>query len=63
MTTAEALIEGVGAAVLVALLRHRERFAGRNVGLVLCGGNIELSVERVQTEVVGLHAVSCGTRH
>ena len=26
---------------LAALLKHRERFAGRKVGLVLCGGNIE----------------------
>jgi threonine dehydratase len=26
---------------LAALLRHPERFRGRKVGLVLCGGNIE----------------------
>ena len=26
---------------LAALLRHRERFAGRKVGLILCGGNID----------------------
>jgi threonine dehydratase len=26
---------------LAALLKHRARFAGRKVGLVLCGGNIE----------------------
>lgn len=35
------LVEGAGAAGLAALLHHRERFAGRRVGLVLCGGNIE----------------------
>ncbi len=33
--------EGAGAAGLAALLRHRRRFAGRKVGLVLCGGNID----------------------
>lgn len=33
--------EGAGAAGLAALLRNRERFAGRNVGLVVCGGNID----------------------
>ncbi len=35
------VVEGAGAVGLAALLRHRERFAGRRVGLVLCGGNIE----------------------
>jgi threonine dehydratase len=35
------VVEGAGAAGLAALLRHRERFQGRRVGLVLCGGNIE----------------------
>jgi threonine dehydratase len=35
------VVEGAGAVGLAALLKHRERFAGRNVGLVLCGGNIE----------------------
>ncbi|AGH50928.1 MULTISPECIES: threonine ammonia-lyase [Sphingomonadales] len=33
--------EGAGAAGLAALLAHRERFAGRTVGVVLCGGNID----------------------
>ncbi len=36
--------EGAGAAGLAALLRHRERFAGRRVGLILSGGNIDLPV-------------------
>ena len=35
------LVEGAGAAGLAALLREPARFAGRNVGLVLCGGNID----------------------
>jgi threonine dehydratase len=35
------VVEGAGAAGLAALMRNRERFAGRRVGLVLCGGNIE----------------------
>lgn len=33
--------EGAGAAGLAALLTNRERFAGRKVGLVLTGGNID----------------------
>jgi threonine dehydratase len=35
------VVEGAGAAGLAALVRHRERFAGKRVGLVLCGGNID----------------------
>ncbi|QGP78575.1 threonine ammonia-lyase [Sphingobium sp. CAP-1] len=35
------VVEGAGAAGLAALLTHREKFAGRNVGLVLTGGNID----------------------
>lgn len=35
------LVEGAGAAGLAALLRYPERFAGKTVGLVLCGGNID----------------------
>jgi threonine dehydratase len=33
--------EGAGAAALAALLRERARFAGRKVGLVISGGNID----------------------
>lgn len=33
--------EGAGATGLAALIKHRDRFAGRKVGLVLCGGNID----------------------
>ncbi|MBL0150548.1 MAG: threonine ammonia-lyase [Ideonella sp.] len=35
------LVEGAGAAGLAALLKDPARFAGRTVGLVLCGGNID----------------------
>jgi threonine dehydratase len=35
------LVEGAGAAGLAALMKEPGRFAGRNVGLVLCGGNID----------------------
>ena len=33
--------EGAGAAALAALLRHRDRFTGQKVGVVLSGGNID----------------------
>ena len=33
--------EGAGAAGLAALLAHPGRFKGRNVGVILCGGNID----------------------
>ena len=35
------LVEGAGAAGLAALVRYPERFQGKRVGLVLCGGNID----------------------
>ena len=35
------VVEGAGAAGLAALLQHPERFRGRTVGVVLCGGNID----------------------
>ena len=35
------VVEGAGAAGLAALLTHRDQFAGRRVGLVLTGGNID----------------------
>jgi threonine dehydratase len=35
------VVEGAGAAGLAAVLAHRDRFHGRKVGLVLCGGNID----------------------
>jgi threonine dehydratase len=36
------VVEGAGAAALAALLAEPERFAGRRVGLILSGGNIDL---------------------
>jgi threonine dehydratase len=36
--------EGAGAAALAALQRYRERFRGRNVALVLSGGNIDMMI-------------------
>lgn len=35
------VVEGAGAAGLAALLMHKDQFAGRTVGLVLTGGNID----------------------
>ena len=35
------LIEPSSATVLAAVLAHRELFAGRNVGVVLSGGNVD----------------------
>ena len=35
------LVEGAGAAGLAALLKEPERYRGKRVGLVLCGGNID----------------------
>ncbi len=36
------VVEGAGAAPLAAVLSQRDRFAGRRVGLVLSGGNLDL---------------------
>lgn len=35
------VVEGAGAAGLAALLAHPQRFKGKTVGIVLCGGNID----------------------
>ena len=35
------VVEGAGAAGLAAVLAHNARFAGKKIGLVLCGGNID----------------------
>src|SRR5882672_5780229 len=35
------VVEGAGVVGLAALMKHRGRFAGRKVGLILTGGNIE----------------------
>ncbi len=36
------VVEGAGAVSLAALLAHRESFAGRRVGVIISGGNIDL---------------------
>ena len=38
------LAEGAGAAPLAALLQEKDRHVGKRVGLVLCGGNIDLAL-------------------
>ena len=35
------VVEGAGATGLAAVMAHRELFAGKKVGIVLCGGNID----------------------
>jgi len=37
----KSVVEGAGAAALAACMEHPDRFAGKRVGLVLCGGNID----------------------
>ena len=37
------VVEPSAATVLAAVLRHREVFAGRRIGLILSGGNVDLS--------------------
>ena len=41
LTLQKAMAEGAGAAGLAAMLAEPERFRGRKVGLILCGGNID----------------------
>jgi threonine dehydratase len=41
LTLQKAMAEGAGAAGLAAMLAEPRRFAGRKVGLILCGGNID----------------------
>jgi threonine dehydratase len=41
LTLQKAMAEGAGAAGLAAMLAEPEQFAGRKVGLILCGGNID----------------------
>lgn len=44
LTVQKTMAEGAGAAGLAALLAHPERFRGRKVGLMLCGGNIDARI-------------------
>jgi threonine dehydratase len=41
LTLQKTMAEGAGAAGLAAMLAEPERFRGRRVGLILCGGNID----------------------
>jgi threonine dehydratase len=41
VTVEKTVAEGAGAAALAALLAYPDRFRGKKVGLVLCGGNID----------------------
>ena len=43
-TTTHNLAEGAGAAPLAALLKEKQRYAGKRVGLILSGGNIDMAV-------------------
>lgn len=42
LETEKIVAEGAGAAALAAVLAHPERFAGRRVGVVVSGGNVDL---------------------
>ena len=44
--TTHNLAEGAGAAPLAGLLEERERMAGKRVGVILCGGNVDADVFR-----------------
>src|SRR5579871_4611038 len=41
LTLQKTMVEGAGAAGLAAMLAAPDRFYGRKVGLILCGGNID----------------------
>ena len=41
-TTTHNMAEGAGAAPLAALLKEKDRYAGKRVGLILSGGNIDM---------------------
>ncbi len=41
LTLQKTMAEGAGAAGLAAMMASPERFAGKRVGLILCGGNID----------------------
>jgi len=61
------VVEGAGAAGLAALLKYPERFRGRKVGLVLCGGNIDplllaAIIERGMVRAGRLARVKVGSR-
>lgn len=53
----KSIVEGAGAAGLAALLAQPERFRGRKVGTVLCGGNID---SHLLANVLVRELVRCG---
>lgn len=44
MMSGKIISEGAGAAGVAALLQHQHLFVGKNVGIVICGGNIDARV-------------------
>jgi threonine dehydratase len=46
LRTTHNLAEGAGAAALAALMQEREKMAGRRIGVLLSGGNIDLALFR-----------------
>jgi threonine dehydratase len=61
------LVEGAGAAGLAALLKEPGRYAGKQVGLVLCGGNIDplllaAIIERGMVRAGRLARIRCSAR-
>jgi threonine dehydratase len=57
LTIEKTLVEGAGAAALAAVLAEPERFAGKSVGLVLSGGNID---QRLLSSVIQRDLVRAG---
>ena len=53
----KSVVEGAGAAGVAALLAHPEKFAGKKVGVVLCGGNIDI---HLLANVLVRDLVRCG---
>ena len=54
---AKQVAEGAGAAGVAALLQHPDRFAGRRVGTLVCGGNID---SRILANVLQRHLLRDG---
>jgi threonine dehydratase len=57
LTIEKTLVEGAGAAALAAIMSDPQRFAGRTVGLVLSGGNID---QRLLSSVIQRDLVRAG---
>lgn len=51
------VVEGAGAVGLAALLNNRDRFVGRQIGIVLSGGNVD---PLMMTDIVGRGMVRAG---